>query len=95
NAEMFPYAMQQLRLATTIGMPTPGYVIWTYGLRLVDGTGARMPTSGVYRLDGSPLENMGQQPNIRVDITPAEYFSGKDPQLDRAIEELLKKLPRK
>jgi len=92
NAEMFPYAMKQMRLATLIGMPTPGYVIWTYGMRLVDGTNARMPTSGVYRLDGTPLENMGQQPDIRVDITPEQYFAGQDPQLDRAIEELMKKV---
>ncbi|MCW5943334.1 MAG: PD40 domain-containing protein [Fimbriimonadaceae bacterium] len=90
NAEMFPYAMKQLRLATTIGMPTPGYVIWTYGLRLVDGTSARMPTAGVYRLDGTPLENMGQVPDIKVDFPVEDYFAGRDPQLDKAIEVLLK-----
>jgi tricorn protease len=92
NAEMFPYAMRQRGLATLVGMPTPGYVIWTYGLRLVDGTGARMPSSGVYRMDGSPLENLGEQPDIKVDITPEEYFSGRDPQLDKAIEVLLGKV---
>lgn len=90
NAEMFPYAMKQRRLATLIGMPTPGYVIWTYGLGLVDGTSARMPTAGVYRMDGSPLENMGQQPDILVPITAEDVLSGQDPQLDRAIEVLLK-----
>jgi tricorn protease len=92
NAEMFPYAMKQRRLATTVGMPTPGYVIWTYGMRLVDGTSARMPTSAVFRLDGTPLENMGQQPDVKVDITPEEYFAGKDPQLDRAIEILMRQV---
>ena len=90
NAEMFPYAMKSRRLATLVGMPTPGYVIWTYGIRLIDGTSARMPTSGVYRLDGSPLEDMGQQPDFEVDITPEQYFSGIDPQLDKSIEVLLK-----
>lgn len=95
NAEMFPYAMKQRRLATLVGMPTPGYVIWTGGFRLVDGTSARMPGSGVYRMDGSPLENMGQQPDIRVEITPEDYFAGRDPQLDRAIEELMRKLPKR
>lgn len=90
NAEMFPYAMKQRRLATLVGKPTPGYVIWTYGIRLVDGTSARMPTSGVYRLDGSPLEDMGQQPDFDVDITPEEYFLGQDPQLDKSIEILMK-----
>lgn len=92
NAEMFPYAMKQRGLATLVGMPTPGYVIWTGGFRLVDGTSARMPGSGVYRIDGSPLENMGQQPDQKVDITPEEFFAGKDPQLERAIETLLRQV---
>jgi tricorn protease len=94
NAEMFPAAMKERGLATLIGMPTPGYVIYTGGFRLVDGTSARMPGTGVYRMDGSPMENMGQQPDIKVDITPEQYFNGQDPQLDRAIDELMKKLRR-
>ena len=48
-----------------------------------------MPTSGVYRLDGSPLEDMGQQPDFEVDITPEQYFAGQDPQLDKSIEILM------
>jgi len=92
NAEMFPYAMKQRRLATLVGKPTPGYVIWTYGIRLVDGTGARMPTSGVYRLDGSPLEDNGQPPDYDVDISPEDYFAGRDPQLDKSIDVLMKQI---
>ncbi len=91
NAEMFPTAMKARRLATLVGMPTPGYVIYTRGFQLVDGTIARMPGTGVYRLDGSPLEDMGTQPDYKVDITPEQYFSGADPQLDKAIEVLLAK----
>lgn len=90
NAEMFPYAMKARRLATLVGRPTPGYVIWTFGLRLVDGTGARMPTSGVYRLDGSPLEDRGEVPDFDIEITPEQYFAGQDPQLDKAIDVLFK-----
>lgn len=92
NAEMFPYAMKQRRLATLVGMPTPGYVIWTGGFRLVDGTSCRMPGSGVYRMDGTPLENMGQQPDFRVEISNDDYFAGRDPQLDKAIEVLMEKV---
>ncbi|MCH8274796.1 MAG: PD40 domain-containing protein [Armatimonadetes bacterium] len=91
NAEMFPYAMKERRLATLIGMPTPGYVIWTWGSRLVDGTRIRMPMSAVYRLDGTPMEDVGQQPDIRVPWPNEEYMAGKDPQLDRAIQELMKR----
>ena len=90
NAEMFPYAMRQRKLATLVGATTPGYVIYTYGLPLIDGTVARMPSTGVYRLDGSPLENMGQEMDYVVPYTPEDYFNKRDPQLDKAIEVLLK-----
>ena len=92
NAEMFPSAMKARGLATLVGVPTPGYVIWTSGLRLVDGTSARMPNSASFRLDGTPMENMGQAPDVLVDVTREEHLAGKDPQLDKAIELLLEKL---
>jgi len=90
NAEMFPYAMKARRLATLVGMPTPGYVIWTGGLRLVDGTNARMPGSGVFRLNGISLENNGVEPDFKVQISRDQYFANEDPQIDKAIEVLLK-----
>lgn len=92
NAEMFPAAMKARKLATIVGVPTPGYVIWTYGLPLIDGTSARMPSSGQYRLDGSPLEDMGETPDYEVAWTNEDYFAGKDPQLDKAIEVLMAKI---
>ncbi len=92
NAEMFPTSMRARKLATLVGMPTPGYVIYTGGFQLVDGTNARMPGTGVYRLDGTPLEDMGTQPDYKVDITPEQYFAGVDPQLDKAIDVLMAKV---
>jgi tricorn protease len=89
NAEMFPTAMKARKLATLVGRPTPGYVIYTWETQLIDGTGIRMPSVGVFRVDGSPLENMATKPDFDVDITPQQYFSGVDPQLDKAIEVLL------
>ena len=85
NGEMFPYAMRARGLARLVGMPTPGYVIWTDGIKLVDGTGARMPQTGVYRLDGTPQENLGEQPDVRVPLPPDDWLAGRDPQLNRAI----------
>jgi Tol biopolymer transport system component/C-terminal processing protease CtpA/Prc len=89
NAEMFPYAMKQRGLAKTVGMPTSGYVIWTWGGRLVDGTSIRMPMSGVYRMDGTPMENVGQKPDYLVPWSNDDYMSGKDPQLEKALELLM------
>ncbi|MBL8067717.1 MAG: PD40 domain-containing protein [Armatimonadetes bacterium] len=92
NAEMFPQTVKTLGLAKLVGMPTPGYVIYTYGGRLVDGTSIRLPSTGVYRVDGTPLENWGVEPDIKVDIDPDQYFRNEDPQLKRAVEEVLRQI---
>ena len=57
----------------------------------MDGTGIRMPMSGVYRMDGTPMENMGQKPDYEVPWSNADFFAGKDPQLEKALDLLMKK----
>jgi tricorn protease len=91
NGEMFPDAMRTLKMATLIGKRTPGYVIYTYGLPLVDGTIGRMPSTGVYRVDGSNMENNGVKPDIEVDRNFVDWTSGLDKQVEAAIEFLMKK----
>ena len=86
NAEIFPSALRARGLAKLVGMPTPGYVIWTDGLKLVDGTSARMPQSGAFRLDGTNQENNGEQPDVQVRMSPEDWLADRDPQLEKAIE---------
>lgn len=90
NAEMFPEAMRARKLARLVGVRTPGYVIYTNGFPLVDGTSARMPGSGVWRVDGTNTENNGVKPDFEVFITPEQFFGGQDPQLEKAIQLLSK-----
>jgi C-terminal processing protease CtpA/Prc len=89
NAEIFPYAIRARGLGRLVGMPTPGYVIWTDSLKLVDGTSARMPQTGSYRLDGSNQENEGEHPDIQVPLSPDDWLAERDPQLEKAIELLV------
>ncbi len=91
NAEMFPYGMRAAGLAKLVGTPTPGYVIWTSGWSLVDGTSVRMPGSGVFRADGSPMEDMGEQPDVLVPLTNDDWLAQRDPQLEKAISLLMGK----
>ena len=88
NAEIFPDAMRARGLAKVVGMPTPGYVIWTDSLKLVDGTSARMPQSGAFRLDGTNMENNGEQPDVEIPMSPDDWLAERDPQLEKAIEML-------
>ncbi|MFQ3667576.1 MAG: S41 family peptidase [Fimbriimonadaceae bacterium] len=92
DAEMFPYMMKQRGIATLLGEPTPGYVIGTYSLTLVDGTSARMPTWGVFRMDGTSLENLGERPDIRVPMDNDAFIQGDDRQLARAVDELMRRI---
>jgi len=92
NAEMFPNSMRERGLAKLVGMPTPGYVIYTSGNRLVDGTRIRIPGTGVFRLDGSNMENQGVVPDFMLEVSPEDFFAGRDPQLDKAIEVLLSQI---
>jgi C-terminal processing protease CtpA/Prc len=49
-----------------------------------------MPGTGVYRVDGTPMENMGVVPDFVIDVSPEQYLQGFDPQLAKAIEVLRK-----
>ena len=92
NAEMFPAAMKSRGLATTVGSETPGYVIYTSGASLVDGTSIRLPGTGVYRVDGSPLENNGERAQVYVEQSPEDANNGLDPQLVKAVEVAMSKI---
>ncbi|HEY0356501.1 MAG TPA: S41 family peptidase [Flavisolibacter sp.] len=92
DAEMTAQGFKQLKLGKIIGNETYRWIIFTSGASLVDGSGVRLPGWGCYSLDGKDLEITGVAPDIKVVNTFQDKLTGKDPQLDRAIEEILKEL---
>jgi tricorn protease len=88
NAEMFPYGFRALGLGKVIGVPTYGAVIGTGSYRLLDGASIRTPSFGVYTAKGENFENYGVQPDVLVDNTPADFLSGHDRQVEKAVEVL-------
>jgi len=96
DAEIFPFSFRKLGIGKLIGVPTGGGVIGTGGIRLLDGTWFRLPSSGCFTLEGETLENMGIEPDIYVENPPEQDFSEtSDAQLEMAVEELLKQLSEK
>ncbi|MEI6514252.1 MAG: S41 family peptidase, partial [bacterium] len=81
NGETFTYCAKKLGFGTVIGMPTPGYVIWTDEFDMVNGSVGRIPGAGYYRIDGTTLENDGEKPDITVDMTLEDWEAKRDPQL--------------
>jgi len=92
NAEMFPDGFRTLGLGKLIGEPTGGGVIGTGSFRFVDGSSIRMPLFGIWRLDGTDLENYGVPPDIFVEKRPEDDLNGTDRQLDAAIEHVMSEI---
>ena len=67
-------------------------ILFTSGIGLVDGSTVRMPAWGCYSLEGKDLEVNGVQPDILVINSFEDKLNGRDPQLERAVEEILKKI---
>ena len=92
NAEVFPWGYKELGLGKVVGVQTFGAVIGTGGTTLIDGSSLRMPAAGSYTLKGINMENNGCLPDIYVEQTLDDIFHGRDRQLERAVQELVKDL---
>jgi tricorn protease len=94
DGDIFSHAFKLMRLGKLIGKRTWGGVIGIWPrYSLVDGTLTTQPEFSSWFEDvGWAVENYGAEPDIEVDIRPQDYATGKDPQLERAIKEILKAL---
>lgn len=95
DAEMTAQGFKALKLGKVIGNETYRWIIFTSGMGLVDGSFVRMPSWGCYSLDGKDLEMSGVEPDILVINSFEDKINGRDPQLDRAIEEITKEWGKK
>jgi tricorn protease len=60
---------------------------------LVDGGSVTAPNLAFWtEEEGFGIENVGVPPDIEVEQWPAEVAAGRDPQLERAIQEVLRML---
>lgn len=92
DAEMTSEGFKALKLGKIVGNETYRWIIFTSGVSLVDGSSVRMPAWGCYTLGGKDLEKTGVQPDILVINSFTDKLEGRDPQLDKAVEEILKQL---
>jgi C-terminal processing protease CtpA/Prc len=93
NAEIFSHAYKTLGIGTLVGVPTFGAVISTWGRNLIDGSYVRLPRRGWYvKATGENMELVPAVPDIVVYNSPDAKAKGKDEQLERAVNELLKQI---
>jgi len=93
DAEIFANGFRANGLGKIVGVPTGGGVIGTTNVTLLDGeTEFRLPRTGWNALDGTNLENYGVPPDYYVEYLPSDLAAGKDPQIEKAVMEMLKGL---
>jgi len=95
GGDAFPDYFRKAGLGPLIGTRTWGGLIGISGAPgLIDGGGVTVPTFRMYDPDGTWFqEGYGVEPDIEVPEDPTQLAKGTDPQLERAIQEVLNQLP--
>jgi tricorn protease len=94
GGDLLPWMFRKFGLGKLIGRPTWGGLVGILGFpELMDGGNVTAPNLGFYtEQEGFGVENVGVPPDIEVEQWPADVMDGRDPQLDRAIQEVLAEL---
>lgn len=92
DAEDFTEGYRALHLGKVVGEPTAGWIIYTSGATLIDGSAVRMPFITVRGSDGQVMEMHPRPVDVRVDRPVGESYTGRDSQLDAAVRELLQQI---
>ncbi len=95
GGDAFPDYFRKRDLGPLIGTRTWGGLIGISGApSLIDGGYVTVPTFRMYDPDGSWFkEGYGVEPDIEVPENPTPLAKGADPQLERAIQEVMQQLP--
>ncbi|ARN70306.1 peptidase S41 [Nonlabens tegetincola] len=90
DGHCFACGYTDLKIGKTVGMPVPGTCSFAGWERLPDGTVWGVVPISAKDINGNWMENNQTEPSIMVKNMPGVIDNGRDQQLERAIEELLK-----
>jgi tricorn protease len=92
GGDAFPWAFKSMNMGPIIGERTVGILVGpATGHNLIDGGGITVPDARLFGPDGKWFaEGYGVTPTIEVWDDPAQLVKGNDPQLLRAIDEVMK-----
>jgi tricorn protease len=98
GGDYMPWMFRRAGIGPLIGKRTWGGLVGIGGYpQLIDGGSVTAPHFAFYSPEGKwEIENYGTAPDIEVEMDPAAWRQGRDPQLERAVEvvlEALKKNP--
>lgn len=93
DGDIFPYHFRFAGLGPLIGKRTWGGVVGGGNAPMVDGSSVFVPQSGTNAPTGEwIIEGEGVTPDIEVENDPASLLAGHDRQLERGVQEVLKRM---
>merc|ERR1712194_621246 len=94
GGDLLPYMFREKKIGPLVGTTTWGGLVGTWDTPpFIDGGRMVAPRGGFFDVDGNwAVEGEGVAPDIEVHQTPKEVLAGKDPQLEKAVEEALRLL---
>ena len=97
GGDLMPYMFKRRKVGLLVGKRTWGGLVHTADTPpFIDGGSMIAPRGGFFTRDGKwAVENEGTAPDIEVENWPKDVVAGKDPQLERAVEEALRLLKEK
>jgi len=97
-AETFAFMFKLAKIGPIVGARTGGGGIgpYVYTPRFIDGGNTQLPNRAAYNPDGTSwgIENVGVIPDYEVAFMPKDALSGRDPQLEKAIQVGLEEIKR-
>ncbi len=97
GGDLMPWMFKHRKIGTIVGKRTWGGLVHTADTPgFIDGGSMIAPRGGFFRRDDQwDVENVGQAPDIDVENFPKDVAAGRDPQLERAVQEAMKQLEAK
>ncbi|MFB6248422.1 MAG: S41 family peptidase, partial [Salinibacter sp.] len=94
GGDYLPYLFRKMDIGPLVGTRTWGGLVGIWGTPpLVDGGSITAPRGGFFTTEGEwAIENEGVAPDVKVEMTPRLVEQGRDPQLERAVQEGLRLL---
>ena len=87
GGDALPWYFRDAKLGPLVGTRTWGGLVGIYDYpALMDGGGVTAPRVAFYNRTGDwDVENHGVAPDYEVELTPKDWASGHDPQLEKAV----------
>jgi C-terminal processing protease CtpA/Prc len=94
DAEDFSEGYRTVGLGPIVGEPTAGWIIYTSNVPMIDGSVVRLPSTTITTARGEPMEMHPRPVDIEVRRALGEDAQSRDTQIERAVTELLARVPK-